>query len=261
MSDPTLPGERHAIILRRLAEDGRVLASTLARDLGASEDTIRRDLRDLAKAGRCKRVYGGALPASHASTTLRRREVQAQARKVALAKAAVSIVRPGDVIMIDAGSTNSAIARALPEGQRLTVVTNAPSIAADLTEYDGVSVLVMGGRLDARSGGTLGARTVDEVRRIKADLYFTGTFAIAAAIGISVPDQEEAVLKEAMFQASAAAISVVTDDKIETCGSFIVSPISVLSHLVVEARTDAALLTPFKDVGITVHAAGEPIDG
>ena len=58
MSYPSLPGERHEIILRRLAEDGRVLASTLSRELGASEDTIRRDLRDLAEAGRCRRVYG-----------------------------------------------------------------------------------------------------------------------------------------------------------------------------------------------------------
>ena len=261
MDDPALPGERHAIILRRLAEDGRVLASTLARDLGASEDTIRRDLRDLANAGRCKRVYGGALQIPHASTTLRKRDVQARARKEALARTAVALVRPGNVIMIDAGSTNSAIARALPEGQGLTVITNAPSVAANLAEHDGVSVLVIGGRLDRRSGGTLGARAVDEVRRIKADLYFVGTFAVSATMGISVPDQEEAVLKEAMFQASTVAVSVVTADKIDTFGPFIVSPVLTLNHLVVETGTELALLAPFRDAGITVHVAGEPIDG
>jgi DeoR/GlpR family transcriptional regulator of sugar metabolism len=261
MSYPSLPGERHEIILRRLAEDGRVLASTLSRELGASEDTIRRDLRDLAEAGRCRRVYGGALPISPPSATLREREVQAKARKAALARTAVAIIRPGDVLLIDAGTTNTAIARALPEGPALTVVTNAPSIADALTGRSGIDVVILGGRLDHRSGGTLGARTVDEVRGIRADLCFVGTCAVAADFGMSTFDQEEAALKAAIMQASSAVVAVVTSDKLETRAPFVVAPTSVLSHLVVEADADTALLAPFADAGVAIHVAGEVTDG
>jgi hypothetical protein len=141
----TLPGERRQAILRRLAEDGRVVAVALSREFGTSEDTIRRDLRDLASAGWCTRIYGGALSISPASTTLSEREAQVPAREAALARAAVAVVTHGDVVFIDAGSTNLAIARALPEREALTIVTNAPSIAAALVGRDGFDVLVIGG--------------------------------------------------------------------------------------------------------------------
>jgi DeoR/GlpR family transcriptional regulator of sugar metabolism len=260
ISHPMLPVERHEIILRRLAEDGRVLASTLSRDLGASQDTIRRDLRDLAEAGWCRRVYGGALPIS-SSTTLREREVQAQARKAALARKAVAIIRPGDVLLIDAGTTNTAIARTLPEERALTVVTNAPSIAATLTGRSGIDVVILGGRLDHRSGGALGTRTVDEVRCVRADLCFVGTCAVAADCGLSAFDQEEAALKAVIMQASRGVVAVVTSDRLDTRAPFIVAPTSILTHLVVEAGTDARLLSPFIDAGVTIHVAGDLTDG
>lgn len=257
MDHPTLPGERRQVILQRLAEDGRVVAATLSRELGATEDTIRRDLRDLASLGQCRRVYGGALSASPASTTLNEREAQAPARKAALARAAAAIVTRGDVLFIDAGSTNLAIARALPERQALTIVTNAPLIAASFAGREGFDVLVIGGRLDHHSGGTTGARAVDEVRRIQADLCFVGACAVAAAVGVSAFDQEEAIVKEAMIQASAAVVAVATADKFETRAPFVVAPTSILTHLVVEKGTDPSLLAPFAAAGVAIHVAGE----
>jgi DeoR/GlpR family transcriptional regulator of sugar metabolism len=255
----TLPGERRQAILRRLAEDGRVVAVALSREFGTSEDTIRRDLRDLASAGWCTRIYGGALSISPASTTLSERGAQVPAREAALARAAIAVVTHGDIVFIDAGSTNLAIARALPERQALTIVTNAPSIAAALVGRDGFDVLVIGGRLDHRSGGTIGARAVDEARRIQANLCFVGECTVTAAVGISAFDQEEAVLKEAMIQASTAVAVVATGDKFRTRASFVVAPTSILTHLVVEAGTDAALLAPFAVAGVAVHVAGKPV--
>ena len=87
-----LPDERHRIIRRRLSLGERVLAVEMARELGASEDTIRRDLRELASLGLCQRVYGGALPVSPASGSFRTRQSQELASKVALGRAAAAIV-------------------------------------------------------------------------------------------------------------------------------------------------------------------------
>jgi DeoR/GlpR family transcriptional regulator of sugar metabolism len=255
----TLPGERRQAILRRLAEDGRVVAVALSREFGTSEDTIRRDLRDLASAGWCTRIYRGALSISPASTTLSERGAQVPAREAALARAAIAVVTHGDIVFIDAGSTNLAIARALPERQALTIVTNAPSIAAALVGRDGFDVLAIGGRLDHRSGGTIGARAVDEARRIQANLCFVGECTVTAAVGISAFDQEEAVLKETMIQASTAVAVVATGDKFRTRAPFVVAPTSILTHLVVEAGTDAALLAPFAVAGVAVHVAGKPV--
>src|SRR6202162_6418943 len=106
-----LPDERHRIIRKRLSLGERVLAVDLARELGASEDTIRRDLRQLASVGVCQRVYGGALPVSPASSSFRIRQRQQPASKVALGRAAARIIAADQVIFLDAGATNLEIAR------------------------------------------------------------------------------------------------------------------------------------------------------
>ncbi|WP_137155157.1 DeoR/GlpR family DNA-binding transcription regulator [Rhizobium sp. FKL33] len=261
MNMSAIPQERHELILKRLEEDGRVLASTLARELGATEDTIRRDLRELAKAGRCQRVYGGALPIIRASASLQARDGQGQARKAALARAAVKIVQPGDTLLIDAGSTNTAIARALPEGQSLTVITNAPAVANLLLGRNGVDVMVIGGRLDHRTGGTLGARALDELRRLKVTLCFPGICAVSVADGITAFDQEDAFLKEAMMQASAAVVAVTTTDKMETRAPFGAAPIASITHLVVEAGADPAGVEAFAKAGVAIHIAEEARNG
>ena len=260
MFNVTMPEERQRIILQRLAEDGRVLAAELARDFGASEDTIRRDLRELAGTGRCRRVYGGALPVSVASTTLLERGAQSPVRKAALAWAAVSLVRAGDVLLIDAGSTNEAIARVLPERQGITVITNAPSIATTLAGREGIDILLLGGRFDHRSGGTKGAHVIDEIRRVRAALCFVGTCGISSGEGISASDRDEAEVKEAMVQSCASTAAVVTSDKLETRAAFLVAPVTSLTHLVVEANTLDSLLTPYRAAGVTVHSAEEASD-
>src|SRR3984957_13735920 len=116
-----LPDERHHFIRKRLSLGERVLAVEMARELGASEDTIRRDLRELASLGICRRVYGGALPVSPASGSLAERQTEFPERKAALAKEAVKLVSPGQFVFLDAGSANLAVARALPQNAGLVV--------------------------------------------------------------------------------------------------------------------------------------------
>src|ERR1700729_2455516 len=130
MSQPNLLLDaRHRLIRKRLASEGRVLAADLARDLGTSEDTIRRDLRELAALGACRRVYGGALSISPASGTFAERQTQDNDRKAALAREAAKLAAPGQIVFLDAGSTNLAIAWAPPHGAQMTLVTKSPAIA------------------------------------------------------------------------------------------------------------------------------------
>ena len=93
--------------LDRLGRDGRVLATALAEAFSTSEDTIRRDLRDLAGRGLCRRVYGGALPVSPASRSAQVRAGESTERKAALGQALAGLVAPGSLVFVDSGSDES----------------------------------------------------------------------------------------------------------------------------------------------------------
>jgi DeoR/GlpR family transcriptional regulator of sugar metabolism len=252
---PALPDERQEIILERLSRRGRVLAGDLAREFRTSEDTIRRDLREMAAAGKCRRVYGGALPLSLTSGPLAARKAEAPERKAALGRAAAALAQSGQVLFFDAGSTNAAIARALPAGLDLTVATNAPDIAADLVGRPGVELIVIGGRVDPRSGAALGARALRDAREIRVDLAFLGACAVDAEAGVAAFDAEEAEFKRLIGERAKAIAAAVTTDKLGTAAPFAVAPTSRLTHLVVEADAPDSALAQLRRAGVSVHRA------
>jgi DeoR/GlpR family transcriptional regulator of sugar metabolism len=252
--EATLPRERQDLIVERLQRHGRVIAAELAVEFRVSEDSIRRDLREMAALGLCKRVYGGALLLSSVGTLEERRSEHTDAKR-ALARMAVTLVRPGQILFIDAGSTNSAIAAALPENQQLTVVTNAPDVACALIGRPGFEVLLIGGRIDHKIGGAVGSQAVREVQGIRADICFPGACAIDAHSGLWTFDAEEVVLKRAMIEASGETAIVATADKLITAATHHAAPISAITHLVVEEGTDEGIIEPFRRSGVSVHIA------
>lgn len=253
--DEALPQERQQWIIERLRNHGRVVAVELAALFKVSEDSVRRDLRELAAQGLCKRVYGGALPLSAASTPLKQRRTEAGLRKQALARKAVMLVRPGQTLLIDAGSTNAAIAAALPENFGLTVVTNAPDIARILIDREGFEILLIGGRIDPRIGAAVGAQAVQEIARVHADLCFPGACAIDASHGLWGFDSEETLLKRAIMAASGETVVVVTQEKLGTAASHHVASIAAVQHLVVEHAVGRAIRQAFTAQGVIVHRA------
>lgn len=250
-----LPQERQQRVLQRLRSHGRVVAAELAAEFAVSEDSLRRDLRELAAQGLCRRVYGGALSVSLPATPLKQRRGEHAGRKLALARKAVELVGEGQVLLIDAGSTNAAIAAALPERLGLTVVTNAPDIALALYEREGFGILLLGGRIDPRIGGAVGAQTLQELRRIRADLCFPGACAIDADTGLWGFDSEESLLKRAMVEASAETVVVATGDKLGARATHRIVPVEQVRHLVVEHDTGRATRAAFAAHGVAVHRA------
>ena len=253
-----MPDERHRMILDRLAGAGRVLATDLAHELGASEDTIRRDLRELAAAGLCQRVYGGALalrPTSPASGSLKQRRGEAPERKTALAAAAAGLVGAASTVFIDAGSTNEAIACAIPPSPGLTVVTNAPAIAAHLAERGGLDVILVGGRIDPRSGAALGARALRDVERIRVDLFFLGGCAIDAELGVGAFDAEEAEFKRAVAVGAVRIVTAITSDKLGTRAPFAVMAAADLGDVVVEHDAPEDRIAQLAAAGPRIHRA------
>jgi DeoR/GlpR family transcriptional regulator of sugar metabolism len=253
--DEALPRERQQWILERLRSHGRVVSVELAQTFRVSEDAVRRDLRELAAQGLCKRVYGGALPLSAAATPLKQRRHEHAERKAALARKAVTLVRQNQVLLMDAGSTNAAIAAALPENFGLTVVTNAPDVAQVLIDREGFQIVLIGGHIHAGIGGAVGAQAIKDIGRIRADLCFPGACAIDAEQGLWSFDSEEALLKRAMITASGETVVVVTQDKLCSAATYQVAGTREVQHLVVEHAVDRATRAAFTAAGVTVHRA------
>lgn len=250
-----LPGERQQAILDLLRQNGRVFSAQLALQLGVSEDSIRRDLRDLASQGLCRKVYGGALPAAPEAPPLVARHAQQTVQKQALANAAATQVRRGDVVLLDAGSTNSAIAAALPGHMALRVITNAPDIAMALMARRGFEVSLIGGRLDPRLGAAVGAQALEAVAALRADVCFIGTCAVDAEAGLWAVDGEEAALKRALLAASSRCIVVATNDKLGTQASHRIGSVEQIDVLVVEADAPDTHTAAFERRGVDLLRA------
>ena len=249
----TMPDERHAHILARLTQDGRVLAADLARHFRTSEDTIRRDLRDLAAAGRCHRVYGGALPLSPAAGPLAHRQRIAPDRKRLLGRAAAGLVSPGQVVLIDSGSTNLQVAEHLPQDVDLTVVTNAPAVAATLCGRRRCKVIMLGGDVHPDIGATFGSRAVRDLGQIRADIGFIGACGLAPDIGLTVFDAEEAAFKERLIAASSRVVAVLTADKLGTSAPFAMGAATIVDDLVIEAETPDTRLAGLDLSALRLH--------
>ncbi len=250
-----LSAERRQAILDALERDGKVVAARLVRELGVSEDTIRRDLRELAAHGLVQRVHGGALlPAPQPGSFIHRRET-CSAEKAALAGAAAGLLHDARVVLLDGSTTNLELARRLPADGPRTVLTNSPPIAAALAEHPTAEVVMIGGRLDKRAQVTTGAATVDFIRSVRADACVLGVCALHPEAGLSTDDLEEAQVKRAMIAAAADVIALATSDKLRAGSAYSVAPVEELTHIVAEAAAPDELLDPYRALGVNVMRA------
>ncbi|MEN7538215.1 DeoR/GlpR family DNA-binding transcription regulator [Aurantiacibacter flavus] len=255
------PKDRRETIGVRLSEGCSLSATALAEEFDVSPDAIRRDLRALAAEGRCRRVYGGALPLSPASTPMRVRGQEAAGRKAALAAAAAAAarIRPGEFLFLDNGSTNLALARALPAIE-LTVATNSIAIAAALAERDDLQLHVLGGVVRPAIGGCVDADAVAAVQRMNIDLCFLGACAVSLDEGVSAFDPEDAAFKRAALRCSRRAMLLATAEKLATRAPYRVAPLDAIDALVVEHESAGhAEVNAMRTAGIDVVMADLPL--
>jgi DeoR/GlpR family transcriptional regulator of sugar metabolism len=245
-----LTAERRQAILGRLERDGKVVASELAGALGVSEDTVRRDLRELAAGGLVQRVHGGALPPAPAAPFDQRLHVAPEA-KAHLAEAALPLLEGASVIVLDGGTTALELARRLPTDQDCTVLTNSPPVAAALTSHPRAEVVLIGGRLLKDSQVTVGTATVDALRQVRADACVLGICSLHPEFGVTVTHYDEAHVKRAMVAASGEVIALATADKLGTASPWLVGPLADVTHLV----TDADDTAEYAAAGLSVVSA------
>lgn len=252
---PMLTTQRKHLILSRLAAQGQIVARELAEELGTSEDTIRRDLRELAQLGKLQRVHGGALPASAATGDLRVREHVSSQEKQALGRYGAQLIKPGQVVMLDGGTTAIQLARHLPADLRATVITHSPNVAVELAAHPHVDIIVLGGRLFRHSMVNVGAAVIEAASRYRADLFFLGVTGVHPEAGLSTGDAEEADVKRALHARAAETIVLASCEKLLSASAFVVAPMNALSLLVVPDDTPVKTIKTLRAGGATVQKA------
>lgn len=230
-----LVGERRELLLARLAAEGKVLAKDVAAELGVSEDSIRRDLRDLAAAGLCQRVYGGALPVSPAVADYAGRTSIAVDGKDRVAAVAADLVRPGSTVILDGGTTTLAVAKALPKDLEATVVTHSPTVAVALLGHAGVEVFLLGGRLFRHSAVTCGAAAAEAAQAISADVFLLGVTGVHPEAGLTTGDAEEAAMKRTLARRAADTYVLASAEKLGAASRFTVLPFADVDGVITDA--------------------------
>ncbi len=254
-----LTEERKSRLLARLHRDGRLVASALSAEFCVSEDTIRRDLRELAAEGLLRRVHGGALPVSPAAVlSAAERERSPSAEKLALAAAAARLVGAGQTVLVDGGSTNLLLARELPRDLQATVLTSSPAVALALAGHERLEVVLLGGRLVRRAGTTAGPEAIDAIRSVSADLCFLGVCSLDAEAGISCAEREELFVKRAMIERSAEVVAVATADKLGAVAPHLVAPIGELTRLLTSEAVADERLAPYAAAGVELTRVPVP---
>lgn len=247
-----LTAERRQYILDLLNRNKKVLSSELSTVLNVSEDTIRRDLRELAESGLLQRVHGGALLASPAIASYADRQKQAPKEKEEIAIAAAKLVRNGQVVILDGGTTTLQVARHLPLDLQATVVTNSSPIAMELAEHTYVDVVMLGGQFYKKALVNVGAATVEQLKMIRADLCMLGVCSVHPEIGISVTNLDEAHVKRAMIAGAAEVVGLATAAKLDTAATYVVESIHALTYLVTAPSVSDEILSAYKILGLTI---------
>lgn len=246
--------ERHARILRDLKINPALRVAHLAKAFGVTTETIRRDLDALSADGRLARTYGGAAaaPGEREPAFHERQHRQVEERSRIGARAA-SLIKPGDVLMIDSGSTTLHFARHLASSSGdLTVITNSPAVAATVGVNGSMRVLLCPGEYDAREGGVFGAHTIEFLQRLNADR------AVIGASGLSEDGPSEALpaaagVKRAMMACATRRMLLVDATKFDQDHVEIVCPLSEFSELVADRKPPPHLISALREAGVTLY--------
>ena len=228
------------------------MAADLSARFAVSPDTIRRDLREMAESGVLQRVHGGALPRSPTDARYFIRQTESPAAKEAISAAAARLVRHGQVVIIDAGTTALQVAEQLPRDLRATIITNSPPVAVALGDHPSLEVVVIGGHLVKDSLAVAGAEAVGALRSVRADLCVLGVAGLHPEVGISMLNLEEVYVKRAMVEGAAEVVAVIAGDKLGTAAQYVVGPLSMLTYIVTESTVDESVLAPYRAMGITI---------
>lgn len=246
--------ERRRAIIDLLNHHGRVLVTDLAQQFETSQVTIRKDLEILHAHGLVHRTHGGALPAREGALedpTLREKEKLHHHEKLRIAECAAQKVKEGQVLILDSGTTTTAIGRALRKFQNLTIITNAVNIAAELAGTS-IELILTGGTLRNNSFSLVGPIAEETLRRLSADILFLGVDGFDVHFGLSTPNLLEAKVNRVMVEVARKTVAVCDASKFGRRSLSLITPTSSLHEVISDRGAPKSDVRALKQAGIEV---------
>jgi DeoR/GlpR family transcriptional regulator of sugar metabolism/transposase len=250
-----LAAERRDLLISRLRRDGKLIARDLAVELGLSEDSVRRDLRELAAAGLCQRVYGGALPISPALGPQAARTEIAPDSKRRVAATAARFITPGTTVVLDGGTTALEVVAALPRDLDATIITHSVTTAAALADHPKVNVFVLGGPLHKQSVSTSGATAAEAAAGITADLALLVMPGVHPQEGLTANEPDQAALKRILTSRAADTFVMASIEKLGTVCGYKISDLADVAGIITDAPADHPTVCQLRDEGVTIVQA------
>ena len=238
---PAFADERQARIAELVGVRGRARIGELAALFGVTEPTIRKDLSALQEQGLLKRTHGGALAVHpNVDRELAGRQTTNRAAKEAIARACLRLLRDGDSVFLDSGTTVDALARALAQngGARLSVLTSSLSVASTLAEVPSIDSVLLGGQVRRVDGSVVGDLALENLQRFTFSTAFIGASGFSEA-GVSVGSLAEAALKAAVIERARRVVLPIDHSKVGATDFARVCELDAVDTVVMDEATPA----------------------
>ena len=241
--------DRLQTILDITNREGSVSFHTLSKKLSVSEDTIRRDIKELNDRDLLRAVRGGAHSIVQKKYHYRDREKAGLEQKKIIAQKALSLIKDDQVLFFDGGTSILELTKILPKDLKVTIITNSFPVASVIEDHPFIDSIFLGGRLYKSAFTTFGNTTLESIANFKADLYFLGVCSITPE-NLSCNYQEDAETKRAMMKQSVRIVGLCTSDKFDTESSFIIDKTKKLDIIVTEHESTSPEMRKYIAQGI-----------
>lgn len=248
---------RHKAILSTVEVQGTVKVADLAKQLKVTEMTIRRDLSLLEHQGVLKRVHGGGISARGRSyePTLQHRKTEHITEKQRIARTASNLVKEGDFIALDVGSTTYELARRLVDRNNLTVITPSLLIANVLANQPGLRLILPGGIVRPGETSMIGELSHRAFEMFHVDRLFLGVGGVDSQAGLTEYNWDDTLVKQAMLKTAKQVIALADSSKFERIGTVKISLLDSLDVLVTDQEPPSALVEALNKADVEVIVA------
>jgi DeoR/GlpR family transcriptional regulator of sugar metabolism len=247
-----LKKERQEFILHQLNLHNKILCADLSNKMGVSDDTIRRDLQELALEDKLIKVHGGALSKSF-HTAFDRKMVYNLEDKNIIAQKTAALVQSGMYILTSGGTSILEFAKSLDPNLNATFFTCSLNAAIEFAHHPSIEVVMIGDKVSKDSMLTTGASAVQTIESIQADLCILGINSLDTQFGLSENDWEVVQIKKAMIKASKKTICIGISEKLNSQQKIKVANLDEIDILITELDPNDSRLLPFKHKGLTIY--------
>nr|WP_294872304.1 DeoR/GlpR family DNA-binding transcription regulator [uncultured Pedobacter sp.] len=239
--------ERHKLIMREINLHNKVLSADLSTLLNISDDTVRRDLKELAESGKVLKVHGGAASKSFVAPFNLQNEVYALAEKKKIAEKALKLIKNDMVILTEGGTTILELAKMIPKNLKATFFTVSPQAAITLSEHSNLEVITIGGKLGKNANLHTGTSVINQLSDLKVDLCLLGANAFSAEEGLTDMDWEIVQVNKAIVNASRKVAVLAIAEKLNTSQRIRICPLNKINYLITELPPESPYLANFQN--------------